>query len=316
MADGMFLRLPIGSAGLAPTVFLEGVPGGRPVEAALIVAQLAGMVPPSPLRAPEFLPILLDAGARLTAIARGTGGDAQVILSRQADGSLRHSVSAGAGRFDNRTPGWSTPRPGDRDYLWVDRACSVLDDLAAAGWLDALAGSPPEAALVARATGVYLFASPGTGAPPLAHVLAPAGNLRLAGFQPCTESRSLVERFEAYAPLEYLSVEGFAAGIVADIARFIVPLEELDADQQEEPVFAASLAGALARVGEGDAAAARSLLVHGIGLFEDEADAWLSAQGIDPPVSPASEAETPKDVRQWFYRLPAIRLRRPAAQAA
>lgn len=316
----MFVKLPIGAEGKVPTVFVAGVPGGRDASAAAIAACMADMLPGSPVADPGFAPLLADAAARLTPIARGTGGDVVVILSRDTAFGLRRSVWVGSYRYDNRTPGWSTPRPGDPDFLWGERARAVVDDLAAAGWLDGLTGAPAEAALLARASGVFLFAAPGHSAPAQAHAINPEGGTAFAGFQPAGEKRGLVARFEAHVPLEFVSAEGLAAGMVADIGRFLVPLADLDDAQRQDPRFAAYLQAAQDQAAAGRMAEARASLIDGAGMFADEAEAWLADHAIDGPPAEGPVAQAGRVLRPqamaWLRKLPALTWRRPAIRAA
>ncbi len=186
-------------------------------------------------------PLLCDAAARLIAIARATGREAVVITARDAGGILWHGARAGDYLYDSARPAWSDPRPGDADYLWGERARSLVETLVEAQWQQ-LAGPGREClCLVARAGGAWLVLAGESGGPAEFHALGPDRPLELCGFRSPADNRDLGDLFRAMAPIGFMTVEQFARLAVEgertpEEEPVPQPLPEIAEDTATEPV--------------------------------------------------------------------------------
>lgn len=199
--------LDVPDGGQGPVATSSRPQSAMPDDIAAVLRDGAHRFPPL---AAGLHPLLCDAAARLTAIARATGREVAIITARSAGGVLWHGASAGDYLYDSARPAWSDPRPGDADFLWGERARAVVEGLAEAQW-QRLCGPGREClALVARAGGAWLVLPGEAGGPGEFHAIAADRPLELAGFQHPDESRALADLFRAMAPIRFVTVDHLA----------------------------------------------------------------------------------------------------------
>lgn len=188
----------------------------RPADAGDVMALLRdSMACEAPV--PQVLVgVLVDAAAALVPVVRATGGDV-VLMSVRASGGepAWQGVSAGAYRYMSAGGSWSTPRLGDADFTWGERAREVLAQLEASGWLELCAGARDHVGLVARAGGAWLVQGSLRGGSALFHAIHPETGLEAAGMQPHGESRAPATLFRSFEPIEIVGIEQFARAATA-----------------------------------------------------------------------------------------------------